>query len=95
MSTFQVQTEALTAASAVVARANSDVGSGHAGLKSSSGALAGTPAETAYAIFVGAADTALGSLDSATAALSPALNEAAAAYQLADQAAAASMAVKR
>jgi hypothetical protein len=95
MSTFQVQTEALTAASAVVVRANSDVGTGHAGLKSSSGALAGTPAETAFAIFIGAADNALGSLESATTGLSRALNEAAAAYQLADQAAAASMPAKR
>jgi hypothetical protein len=95
MSTFHVETEALTAASAVVVRANSDVGSGHAGLQSSSGALAGTPAESAFAIFCGAADTALSSLDTATTGLSRALNEAAIAYQIADQAAAASMPVKR
>lgn len=95
MSTFQVQTEALTAASAVVARSNLDVGQGHAGLKGSSGALAGTPAEVAFTIFVTAADTALQSLDTATTGLSRALNEAAMAYQLADQAAAKSMPVKR
>ncbi|HTX32693.1 MAG TPA: type VII secretion target [Solirubrobacteraceae bacterium] len=95
MPTFHVETEALTAASAVVVRANSDVGTSHAGLKSSSGALADTPAETAFAIFVGAADSALGSLDTATSGLARALNEAAIAYQLADQAAAASMPVKR
>ena len=95
MSSFQVATEALTAASAVVARANLNAGQSHGGLLGSSGALGGTAAEAAFAMFVGAADSALHSLDAATSGLSRALNEAAMAYRLADGSAAASLEVKR
>jgi hypothetical protein len=56
MGSFQVATEALTAASAIVAQTSHDVNESHNGLLGSSSALAGTPAEPVFVMFVGAAD---------------------------------------
>lgn len=95
MASFQVATEALTAASAIVAQTGHDVNQSHGGLLGSSGALTGTAAEPVFELFLGAADGALKSLDAATSGLARALNEAAMAYQLADSAARASLEVKR
>jgi hypothetical protein len=95
MSTFSVQTEALVAASAVVARASLDANAGGNGLGTSAGALDGTPAMAAFAMFVGSAQSAAQSVETATGGLARALNEAAMAYVLADGSAAASVEVKR
>lgn len=95
MASFRVATEALTAASAIVAQTSHDVNDSHGGLLGASGALAGTAAEPVFELFLGAADGALKSLDAATHGLGSALNEVAMAYQLADGAAAAALKVKR
>jgi hypothetical protein len=88
MSTFQVATEALTGASATLTRGSLDVEGGHSSLTGSGGALDGTPAAFAFSAFVGAANDALHSLQTATDGLSRALNAAAAAYYVADSTAA-------
>jgi Excreted virulence factor EspC, type VII ESX diderm len=91
MPTFQVQTEALTAAAALVMSANGDFGKSQTALSGSSGALAGTPVMFAFDEFLGSAQTALTSMNSAVDGLSRALNEAATAYAIADETAATSL----
>jgi hypothetical protein len=95
MSTFQVATEALASASAVVARTDLDVGGGRSSLSASSGALDGTPAAAEFAMFVGAADGAVQSLHASADALGRSLNAAAEAYNVADATAAGSLEVRR
>jgi excreted virulence factor EspC (type VII ESX diderm) len=91
MPSFTVETAGLIAGAALVARTGVDLGGAHAGLTGSAGALDGTPAEFAFADFVGSAQTTLASLHDAAAGLSRALNMAAMAYGLADSSAAQSL----
>ena len=94
MANFSVATEALTAASVLVAGAGQDVDGAQGSLEGTAGAVDGTPAVMGYAIFTGAAATALEGLHTAALGLSRALNTAAFAYQAADAAAAASLRVQ-
>jgi hypothetical protein len=93
---FQVQTESLSAAAAQLGRAEASLGAAHAGLQSAAGAfdpVAGTGAAFAFLAFLDAARAAQAELQQATGGLARALDDAAAAYQLADQTAARSEAV--
>jgi hypothetical protein len=87
MSFFEVQTEDLVAAGALVA--NSVAGSGAGGVPS--GALAGTPAESEYEEFVSAVTGALGSAEGAVRALSGALRATGGSYQSSEDWAASQM----
>jgi len=90
LSGFRVVTEGLSLGSAVIAAGGSVVGAG--GLGGVSGAAAQTPVAGAWGEFVGRAGRALLDADEVSGDLVRALSEAARAYQLSDQAAAASMA---
>ena len=91
LSGFRVVTEGLSLGSAVIAAGGSVVGAG--GLGGVSGAAAQTPVAGVWGEFVGRAGRALIDADEVSGDLVRALSEAARAYQLSDQAAAASMAV--
>ena len=88
MSGFRVVTEGLSLGSAVIAAGGSVVGLGGV-----SGAAAQTPVAGVWGEFVGRAGRALIDADEVSGDLVRALSEAARAYELSDQAAAASMAV--
>jgi len=93
MSSFTVATQALTGAALVVANSDSEVDASGSSLQGDAGALDGTPAMTAYALFLGAASTALEGQREAAGDLSRSLNTAAFAYQTADASAASSLRV--
>ena len=95
MPDIQVATEALTLASALVVKGGLDVTAGNNTIQGSSGACDGTPAAVAYMMFVDTIGPAYQTMDQAAGDLSRSLNLAAAAYELADGAAAKSLEVKR
>lgn len=91
MPRFAVQTEALSAASAVIAGSEADMDSRRGSARAVAGALDGTPVEPEFIAFMGSLESVLGSTAGSVQALSRAVNEAAAAYALAERTATASM----
>lgn len=88
MSTFQVETEALSGAATGVKSSIGDLDAARQAVAGTAGAAAGTPAAGAYETLIGDAAQQLESLQSAVTELSQALNQASANYTTSDQASA-------
>lgn len=94
MPSFQVVSEQLGTASAVVTTGGSDLAAAHSTFAAGSGALSGTPAEMQYLDFVTQLASAVSTAHDAVGSLSTALQEAATAYQTADRTAATSLSLQ-
>ena len=87
MSRFEVVTQELVSAGAAVHATTGPLDGASATVSKSDGALAGTPAATAYGSFLGSLGTVVKGLSTASAELSTALIAVADAYQEAEDSA--------
>lgn len=95
MSSFTVQSLELRTAGMVLSSGGIEIANARSTLTCSGGALAGTTADAAFDALASAAVSVSASFAKAADALSMALSQAAGAYDIADQSAAASMLHKR
>jgi hypothetical protein len=79
MPSFQVTSNELTAAGAIVSADDTDLSTGQSAMSGAGDALTGTPAQANYSFFVGTVDAIVGDLHTTVASLGSALREAAAA----------------
>ena len=91
---FQVASEALTAAGALIGADAGELASAQGAFGGESAACMDTPAQGACEAFASAVDGVVGTAQEAVQALGGALKEAAFAYQSADAAAATSLTVR-